>query len=78
MIKLAKAEDVEQLRQEVKTLGENSVSGSNLFGTCTDTRDTLAKTVTVDMTSQMIFESEEEMIAYKNKVHAEKVARQTY
>ena len=40
--------------------------------------DVLAKTVTVDMASQMIFESGEEMIAYKNKVHAEKVARQTY
>lgn len=40
--------------------------------------DVLAKTVAVDMASQMIFETEEEMIAYKNKVHAEKVARQTY
>jgi len=40
--------------------------------------DVLAKTVTVDMASQLIFETEEEMIAYKNKVHAEKVARQTY
>ncbi len=40
--------------------------------------DLLAKTVTVELSSQMIFENEEEMIAYKNKVHAEKVARQTY
>ena len=40
--------------------------------------DVLAKTVTVDMASQLIFENEEEMTAYKNKVHAEKVARQTY
>lgn len=40
--------------------------------------DVLAKTVTVDFASQMIFETTEEMIAYKNKVHAEKVARQTY
>lgn len=40
--------------------------------------DVLAKTVTVDLSSQMIFESVEEMTAYKNKVHAEKVARQTY
>jgi len=40
--------------------------------------DVLAKTVAVDMASQLIFETEEEMIAYKNKVHAEKVARQTY
>ena len=35
--------------------------------------DLLAKTVAVDMQSQLIFETEEEMIAYKNKVHAEKV-----
>lgn len=40
--------------------------------------DALAKTVAVDFASQMIFETTEEMIAYKNKVHAEKVARQTY
>ena len=40
--------------------------------------DVLAKTVTVDIASQMIFEREEEMIEYKKKVHAEKVARQTY
>lgn len=35
--------------------------------------DVLAKTVAVDMSSQMIFESEEKMVEYKNKVHAEKV-----
>ena len=40
--------------------------------------DVLAKTVTVDMASQLIFEIEEELTAYKNKVHAEKVNRQTY
>ena len=40
--------------------------------------DVLAKTVAVDMLSQLIFENEEELIAYKNKVHAEKVARQNY
>ena len=40
--------------------------------------DVLAKTVAVDMLSQLIFENEEELIAYKNKVHAEKVARQSY
>ncbi len=40
--------------------------------------DALAKTVAVDLASQMIFETEEEMIAYKNKVHAEQVARQSY
>ena len=35
--------------------------------------DLLAKTVAVDMHSQLIFETEEELIVYKNKVHAEKV-----
>ena len=40
--------------------------------------DVLAKTVTVDMQSQLIFDTEEEMIAYKSRVHAERVARQTY
>lgn len=36
--------------------------------------DILAKTVTVDMASQMIFQDREAMIAYKQKMHAEKVA----
>lgn len=40
--------------------------------------DILAKTVTVDFASQMIFDTEEEMLEYKKKAHAEKVARQTY
>ena len=40
--------------------------------------DLMAKTVVVDMTSQMIFNSEEEMIEYKQKRHAEMVARQDY
>ena len=40
--------------------------------------DVLAKTVVIDVASQMIFDSEEDLIAYKEKVHAEKVARQTY
>ena len=40
--------------------------------------DVLAKTVVVDMSSQMIFDSEEEMIAYKEKLHAEAAARKTY
>ena len=40
--------------------------------------DILAKTVVVDVASQMIFESEEDLIAYKEKMHAEQVARQTY
>lgn len=40
--------------------------------------DVLAKTVVIDVASQMIFESEEALIAYKTKVHAEQAARQTY
>lgn len=40
--------------------------------------DVLAKTVVVDVASQMIFDSEADLIAYKEKVHAEQVARQTY
>ena len=40
--------------------------------------DLLAKTVVIDFASQMIFADEEEMIAYKKRVHAEKAARQTY
>ena len=40
--------------------------------------DVLAKTVVIDVASQMIFESEEDLIAYKEKAHAEKVARQAY
>ncbi len=40
--------------------------------------DKLANTVVVDMASQMIFGSELEMIAYKEKLHAEKAARQNY
>ncbi|MGN1157207.1 MAG: RDD family protein [Agathobacter sp.] len=40
--------------------------------------DTLAKTVVVDIASQMIFDSEANMIAYKEKIHAEQVARQAY
>lgn len=40
--------------------------------------DLLADTVAVDMSSQMIFDTEAELIAYKQKVHAEKAARQAY
>ncbi len=40
--------------------------------------DKLANTVVVDMTSQMIFGSELELIAYKERLHAEKSARQGY
>ncbi len=40
--------------------------------------DKLANTVVVDMATQMIFASELEMIAYKEKLHAEKAVRQVY
>ncbi len=40
----------------------------------TPIHDKLAKTVTVDISSQMIFENKEELIAYQKKRHAEKVA----
>ena len=40
--------------------------------------DLLAKTVTVDFASQMIFENKEALLAYKEKVHAEKAAKAAY
>lgn len=40
--------------------------------------DVLAKTVTVDLASQMIFEDEEALVEYKKKVYAEKAAREAY
>ena len=40
--------------------------------------DTLACTVAVDMASQMIFDSRDELLAYVAKVHAERVARSDY
>lgn len=40
--------------------------------------DLLAGTVAVDMSSQMIFQSTEDLIAYKKRIHAEKVARTDY
>lgn len=39
----------------------------------TPLHDVLAHTVTVDYASQMIFDSVEDMIAYKKKIHAEQV-----
>lgn len=51
-----------------------------MIGTHTNSmiHDLLAKTVTVDMGSQMIFESQEALIAYKEKIHAEKAAKEAY
>ena len=40
--------------------------------------DALATTVTVDLASQLIFPDRESMIAYKEKIHAEKAAREAY
>lgn len=40
--------------------------------------DLLADTIAVDMASQMIFDTAEDLIAYKQKLHEEIVARKTY
>lgn len=40
--------------------------------------DTLATTVAVDIASQLIFKDRAAMIAYKEKLHAEKAAKQAY
>ena len=40
--------------------------------------DLLANTVVVDYASQMIFETREDMIHYKEKIHAEMAAKQEY
>lgn len=40
--------------------------------------DLLANTVTVDIASQMIFDTKEDLIAYKEKVHLEKVKNTVY
>ena len=40
--------------------------------------DLLAKTVAVDFASQRIFGSEQELLEYKKKLHAERAARQEY
>ena len=51
-----------------------------LIGTRTNSliHDLLADTVVIDLPSQMIFDTREELIAYKEKVHAEMAARQGY
>ena len=40
--------------------------------------DRLSDTVVVDMESQMIFDTEEELIEYTKRLHAEKAAKQVY
>lgn len=51
-----------------------------MIGTYTNSpiHDLLAKTVVVDMGSQKIFDSYEEMLAWKKKKHAEKVVQAKY
>ena len=46
--------------------------------TNTAIHDLMAATVVVDIQSQMIFDSAEELVAYKNKLHAETAARDSY
>lgn len=49
-----------------------------LFGSRYHTaiHDKLSQTVTVDFASQMIFDSPEELLAYKKRIHAEEISRQ--
>lgn len=51
-----------------------------MIGTHTNSavHDLIAKTVVVDMGSQKIFETREEMLAYKQKLHEEKVKNASY
>ena len=51
-----------------------------MIGTHTNSmiHDLLANTVVVDYASQMIFDTREDMIHYKEKIHAEMVSRQEY
>lgn len=51
-----------------------------MIGTYTNSaiHDLIGKTVVVDMGSQKIFNTYEEMLAYKKKKHEEKVAKETY
>ncbi len=42
----------------------------------TPLHDLIASTVTVDMASQLIFDSKEDMLAYKKRIHAEDAANQ--
>ena len=57
-----------------------AVEAAVLGGTRTNAmiHDLLATTVVVDYASQMIFETREDMIHYKEKIHAEMAAKQEY
>ena len=58
--------------------------GLNLFAFCYTKRtrstihDLISDTVVVDMASQMIFNTDEELMEYKTKIHAEEVAKKGY
>lgn len=47
-------------------------------GTCSLIHDALASTVAVDLASQMIFDTPADLIAYKQRIHAEEAARSPY
>lgn len=51
-----------------------------LFGTKNHTaiHDKLAQTVTVELSSQLIFNTPEEMLEYKKRIHAEEAEKQPY
>ena len=57
-----------------------AVEAAVMVGTKTNAmiHDLLATTVVVDYASQMIFETREDMIRYKEKIHAEMAAKQEY
>lgn len=57
-----------------------AVEAAVMVGTKTNAmiHDLLAATVVVDYASQMIFDSREDLIRYKEKIHAEMAAKQEY
>ena len=57
---------------------ETSPHAHFLCKQCGKIYDMLANTVTVDMASQMIFDSPEALLEYKQRVHAEAVERAEY
>ncbi len=48
------------------------------FKTRTPIHDKLAQTVTVDLSSQMIFDTPEELLAYKQRIHASEAGKKPY
>ena len=57
-----------------------AVEAAVMVGTKTNAmiHDLLAATVVVDYASQMIFDTREDLIRYKEKIHAEMAAKQEY